>query len=114
MLAGMTSTDNTPFPHLFAPLDLGFCTLPNRVLMGSMHIGLEDHARDFGKLAEYFSARAHGCVWLIVTGGFSPNVAGWLKPFSSRVSSRSRVPAHLRNTGAVHAPGGRICLQIPH
>ncbi|TAN01003.1 MAG: FAD-dependent oxidoreductase, partial [Rhodanobacteraceae bacterium] len=104
----------TPYPHLFAPLDLGFCTLPNRVLMGSMHTGLEDRARDFGKLAEYFAARAHGGVGLMVTGGFSPNVEGWLKPFSSRLSSRWRVAPHRRITGAVHTAGGRICLQILH
>jgi len=104
----------TTFPHLFAPLDLGFCTLPNRVLMGSMHTGLEDHARDFGKLAEYFAARARGGVGLMVTGGFSPNIAGWLKPFSSRLSSRWQVSPHRRITHAVHAAGGRICLQILH
>ncbi|HJR13590.1 MAG TPA: NADPH-dependent 2,4-dienoyl-CoA reductase [Rhodanobacteraceae bacterium] len=104
----------TTFPHLLAPLDLGFCTLPNRVLMGSMHTGLEDRARDFGKLAEYFAARARGGVGLMVTGGFSPNIAGWLKPFSSRLSSRWQVAPHRRITGAVHAAGGRICLQILH
>ena len=104
----------TTFPHLFTPLDLGFCTLPNRVLMGSMHTGLEDHARDFGKLAEYFAARARGGVGLMVTGGFSPNIAGWLKPFSSRLSSRWQVAPHRRITESVHAAGGRICLQILH
>jgi 2,4-dienoyl-CoA reductase (NADPH2) len=112
MLAAMTDTHS--FPHLLAPLDLGFCTLPNRVLMGSMHTGLEDHARDFGKLAEYFAARARGDVGLMVTGGFSPNIAGWLKPFSSRLSSRWQVGAHRRITEAVHAAGGRICLQVLH
>ncbi|HVX05374.1 MAG TPA: NADPH-dependent 2,4-dienoyl-CoA reductase [Rhodanobacteraceae bacterium] len=113
----MTSLDNpasAAFPHLFTPLDLGFCTLPNRVLMGSMHTGLEDRARDFGKLAEYFAARARGGVGLMVTGGFSPNVSGWLKPFSSRLSSRWQVAPHRRITGSVHAAGGRICLQILH
>ena len=104
----------TTFPHLFAPLDLGFCTLPNRVLMGSMHTGLEDHARDFGKLAEYFAARARGGAGLMVTGGFSPNIAGWLKPFASRLSSRWQVAPHKRITQAVHAADGRICLQILH
>jgi 2,4-dienoyl-CoA reductase (NADPH2) len=108
------ATQSHPYPHLLAPLDLGFCTLPNRVLMGSMHTGLEDHARDFGKLAEYFAARARGGVGLMVTGGFSPNIRGWLKPFASRLSSRFQVPAHRRITGAVHAAGGRICLQILH
>ncbi|WIG56243.1 MAG: 2,4-dienoyl-CoA reductase [NADPH] [Rhodanobacteraceae bacterium] len=117
MLAAMTSSDSSDraaFPHLFAPLDLGFCTLPNRVLMGSMHTGLEDHARDFGKLAEYFAARARGGVGLMVTGGFSPNIAGWLKPFSSRLSSRWQVAPHRRITEAVRAAGGCICLQILH
>ena len=112
MLAAMTDTHS--FPHLLAPLDLGFCTLPNRVLMGSMHTGLEDHARDFGKLAEYFAARARGGAGLMVTGGFSPNIAGWLKPFSSRLSSRWQAAPHRRITEAVHAAGGRICLQILH
>ncbi|HEX7369010.1 MAG TPA: NADPH-dependent 2,4-dienoyl-CoA reductase [Rhodanobacteraceae bacterium] len=113
----MTSTDapaTATYPHLFAPLDLGFVTLPNRVLMGSMHTGLEDHARDYGKLAEYFAARARGGVGLMVTGGFSPNFAGWLKPFSSRLSSRWQVRSHRCITDAVHAAGGRICLQILH
>lgn len=117
MLARMTSSDPRPgntYPHLFAPLDLGFCTLPNRVLMGSMHTGLEDRVRDFGKLAEYFAARARGGVGLMVTGGFSPNVAGWLKPLSSRLSSRWQAAKHRRITEAVHAAGGRICLQILH
>jgi 2,4-dienoyl-CoA reductase (NADPH2) len=113
MLAAMTAAA-TRYPQLFTPLDLGFCTLPNRVLMGSMHTGLEDHARDFGKLAEYFATRARGGVGLMVTGGFSPNVAGWLKPFSSRLSMPWQVRAHRRITGAVHAGGGRICLQILH
>ncbi|HLI19107.1 MAG TPA: NADPH-dependent 2,4-dienoyl-CoA reductase [Rhodanobacteraceae bacterium] len=113
----MTSSDPRPgntYPHLFTPLDLGFCTLPNRVLMGSMHTGLEDRARDFGKLAEYFAVRARGGVGLMVTGGFSPNVAGWLKPFSSRLSSHWQAAKHRRITEAVHAAGGRICLQILH
>ncbi|HET9819016.1 MAG TPA: NAD(P)-binding protein, partial [Rhodanobacteraceae bacterium] len=117
MLAAMTpsgTATTTPYPHLFAPLDLGFCTLPNRVLMGSMHTGLEDHARDFGKLAEYFAARARGGVGLMVTGGFSPNIEGWLKPFASRLSLRWQVPPHRRITDAVHQAGGRICLQILH
>ncbi|HET9190847.1 MAG TPA: NADPH-dependent 2,4-dienoyl-CoA reductase [Rudaea sp.] len=110
----MTDAAATPYPHLFAPLDLGFATLPNRVLMGSMHTGLEDHARDFGKLAAYFAARARGGVGLMVTGGFSPNIAGWLKPFASRLSMPWHVGPHRQVTRAVHAEGGRICLQILH
>ncbi|KGM54273.1 2,4-dienoyl-CoA reductase [Lysobacter arseniciresistens ZS79] len=102
------------YPHLFAPLDLGFCTLPNRVLMGSMHTGLEDRARDFPRLAAYFAERAAGGVGLIVTGGFSPNITGWLKPFGGTLSSRWQVGRHRQVTGAVYAQGGRICLQILH
>jgi len=106
--------NQSPYPHLLAPLDLGFVTLPNRVLMGSMHTGLEDHARDFDKLAAYFAERARGGVGLIVTGGFSPNIAGWLKPFASRLSMPWHVARHRKITSAVHAEGGRICLQILH
>ncbi|MBS0556413.1 MAG: FAD-dependent oxidoreductase [Proteobacteria bacterium] len=105
---------SNPYPHLLAPLDLGFVTLPNRVLMGSMHTGLEDHKRDFGKLAAYFAARARGGVGLMVTGGFSPNIAGWLKPLSSRLSMPWHVAPHKQIARAVHAGGGRICLQILH
>lgn len=102
------------YPHLFAPLDLGFCTLRNRVLMGSMHTGLEDKAADFPKLAAYFAERAAGGVGLIVTGGFSPNLAGWLKPFGGTMRFPWEVRRHRQVTGAVHAHGGRICLQILH
>ena len=104
----------TPYPHLFAPLDLGFVTLPNRVLMGSMHTGLEDHARDYEKLAAYFAARARGGVGLMVTGGIAPNLEGWLKPFSGTMSRSWHVPRHRKVTHAVHAEGGRICMQILH
>src|SRR6185437_13991705 len=102
------------YPNLFAPLDLGFVTLPNRVLMGSMHTGLEDHARDFDRLAAYFAERARGGVGLMVTGGFAPNIAGWLKPFAGRLSMPWHVSRHRKVTHAVHAEGGRICLQILH
>jgi len=102
------------YPNLLAPLDLGFTTLPNRVLMGSMHTGLEDRARDFDKLAAYFAERARGGVGLMVTGGFAPSIAGWLTPFASRLSMPWQVAPHRRITGAVHAEGGRICLQILH
>ncbi|GAB6196355.1 FAD-dependent oxidoreductase [Lysobacter xanthus] len=102
------------YPHLLAPLDLGFCTLRNRVLMGSMHTGLEDHARDFPKLAAYFAERAAGGVGLMVTGGFSPNVRGWLKPLSGTLSMPWQVRRHRQVTAAVHAHDARICLQILH
>jgi 2,4-dienoyl-CoA reductase (NADPH2) len=105
---------NPHFPHLFAPLDLGFTTLPNRVLMGSMHTGLEDHRRDYEKLAVYFAERARGGVGLMVTGGLAPNIAGWLKPFGGRLSMPWHVERHRKVTRAVHAEHGRICLQILH
>ncbi|HEU0306649.1 MAG TPA: NADPH-dependent 2,4-dienoyl-CoA reductase [Lysobacter sp.] len=110
----MTATPHPAFPNLFAPLDLGFCTLPNRVLMGSMHTGLEDKARDFPKLAAYFGERAEGGVGLMVTGGFSPNIEGWLKPFGGTLRWPWHVGKHRQVTRAVHAHGGRICLQILH
>jgi 2,4-dienoyl-CoA reductase (NADPH2) len=102
------------YPHLFAPLDLGFATLPNRVLMGSMHTGLEDHARDFDKLAVYFAERARGGVALMVTGGIAPSIEGWLTPFGGRLSMPWHVARHRKITHAVHAEGGRICMQILH
>jgi len=102
------------YPHLFAPLDLGFTVLPNRILMGSMHTGLEDRARDFSRLAAYFAARARGGVGLIVTGGIAPNRAGWVAPFAGKLSSRREIARHRLITDAVHAEGGRICMQILH
>ena len=104
----------SPYPHLFRPLDLGFTTLRNRVLMGSMHTGLEDRAADFPKLAAYFAERAAGGAGLIVTGGFAPNIVGWLKPFASRMSMPWHVRRHRQVTSAVHAHDGRICLQLLH
>jgi len=102
------------YPHLLAPLDLGFVTLPNRVLMGSMHTGLEDRARDYEKLAAYFATRARGGVGLMVTGGIAPNIEGWLSPFAGRMSMPWHVVRHRKVTRAVHAEGGRICMQILH
>jgi 2,4-dienoyl-CoA reductase (NADPH2) len=105
---------SVPYPHLLAPLNLGFLTLKNRVLMGSMHTGLEDHARDYGRLAAYFAERARGGVGLMVTGGIAPNFAGSLAPFASKLSWPWEVTRHRRVTEAVHAEGGRICMQILH
>jgi 2,4-dienoyl-CoA reductase (NADPH2) len=102
------------YPNLFAPLDLGHVTLPNRILMGSMHTGLEDKARDYDKLAAYFAERARGGVGLMVTGGISPSIEGWLKPFGGRLTLPWHKPRHRKLTQAVHAEGGRICLQILH
>jgi 2,4-dienoyl-CoA reductase (NADPH2) len=102
------------YPHLFAPLDLGFLTLRNRIVMGSMHTGLEDRARDYPKLAAYFAERARGGVGLIVTGGIAPNVAGWIGPFAGKLNTRREVARHRLVTQAVHAEGGRVCMQILH
>jgi 2,4-dienoyl-CoA reductase (NADPH2) len=102
------------YPRLFAPLDLGFLRLPNRIVMGSMHTGLEDRARDYPKLAAYFAERARGGAGLLVSGGIAPNRAGWAKPFAGKLSSSREVDRHRLVTEAVHAAGGRICMQILH
>jgi len=103
-----------PYPHLLEPLDLGFTQLRNRVLMGSMHTGLEDDSRLFPRLTEYFAERARGGVGLIVTGGFAPNIEGWAAPFSGRLSTHAAAAKHRPITAAVHAEGGKIALQILH
>jgi len=110
MAGGMTEY----YPHLFTPLDLGFTTLPNRVLMGSMHTGLEESRNGFEKMAAYFAERAQGEVGLIVTGGIAPNRAGWVAPFSAKLTTTREARRHRVITGAVHAAGGKICLQILH
>lgn len=102
------------YPHLLAPLDLGFTTLKNRVLMGSMHTGLEDKTDDIPKLATYFAERARGDVALMVTGGYAPNIEGWLSPFGSRMATTSLAKKHRVITNAVHHEGGKIALQILH
>jgi 2,4-dienoyl-CoA reductase (NADPH2) len=102
------------YPHLLAPLDLGFAKLRNRVLMGSMHTGLEDHPKHFPRLTAYFAERARGGVGLIVTGGFAPNIAGWTSPFGGRLTTHAAAARHRPITDAVHAEGGHIALQILH
>ncbi|WP_019970917.1 FAD-dependent oxidoreductase [Mycobacterium sp. 141] len=102
------------YPNLLSPLDLGFTTLRNRVVMGSMHTGLEDRARDTDKLAQYFAERARGGVGLIITGGYAPNKTGWLLPLASALTSSADAHRHRRITGAVHRAGGKIALQILH
>jgi len=104
----------SPYPHLLRPLDLGFTTLKNRVLMGSMHTGLEEGKGSTDKLAAYFAERARGQVGLIVTGGIAPNRAGWVAPFSAKLSSSPEVKKHKPITTAVHSEGGKICMQILH
>ena len=101
------------YPNLLKPLDLGFTQIRNRVLMGSMHTGLED-GRDLSKLAAYFRERAEGQVGLIVTGGFAPNIAGWAKPFAGRLTTSGAARRHRLVTDAVHQAGGKIALQILH
>ncbi len=86
------------YPHLLAPLDLGHLTLPNRVVMGSMHTGLEDHARDFPKLAAYFAERARGGAALMVTGGYAPNIEGTLYPMASKLTTRREARQHRQVT----------------
>uniref|UniRef100_UPI0016028583 NADPH-dependent 2,4-dienoyl-CoA reductase n=1 Tax=Nocardioides pelophilus TaxID=2172019 RepID=UPI0016028583 len=109
------STDPaTAYPHLLAPLTLGPLTLRNRVVMGSMHTGLEDSALNTGKLAAYFAERARGGTGLIITGGYSPNKRGWLKPLASEMTSRLQAMRHREITGAVHAEGGAIAMQVLH
>ncbi|QSE94147.1 NADPH-dependent 2,4-dienoyl-CoA reductase [Rhodococcus pseudokoreensis] len=104
----------TQFPQLLAPLDLGFTTLKNRVIMGSIHTGLEDRAKDVPRLAEYFAERARGGVALIVTGGYAPNRTGWLLPFGAKLTNRVEARRHRAITKAVHDEGGKIALQILH
>jgi 2,4-dienoyl-CoA reductase (NADPH2) len=102
------------YPHLLAPLDLGFTTLRNRVLMGSMHTNLEEAKGGFTKLAAFYAERAKGGVGLIVTGGIAPNLRGRLTPFGSQLSWPWQVAKHRKVTEAVHAAGGKIALQILH
>ncbi len=102
------------YPHLLAPLDLGFTTLKNRVLMGSMHTGLEDGRKHFERMAVFFAERARGEVGLIVTGGFAPNIEGWAKPFAGTLATSGAARRHKLITDAVHAEGGKIAMQILH
>ncbi|MFJ4716844.1 FAD-dependent oxidoreductase [Streptomyces sp. NPDC088785] len=102
------------YPHLLAPLDLGFTTLPNRVLMGSMHVGLEEAENGFARMAEFYATRARGGVGLMVTGGIAPNEAG--RPWSggAKLTTEEEAAQHREVTDAVHAAGGRIAMQILH
>lgn len=102
------------YPHLLSPLDLGFTTLPNRVIMGSMHTGLEEHERGFERLAAFYAERARGGAGLIVTGGIAPNDAG--RPFEggARLTTEEEAAEHRVITDAVHAEGGKIAMQILH
>ncbi len=102
------------YPHLLAPLDLGFTTLKNRVLMGSMHIGLEEAPNGYNRMAAFYAERAAGGVGLIVTGGISPNDAGLTFAGGAKLDSREEADKHKVITEAVHAAGGKIAMQILH
>ncbi len=102
------------YPKLFEPLNLGFTTLKNRALMGSMHTGLEEKNDGYKKMAAFYGERAKGGVGLIVTGGIAPSIAGWVGPFASRLTNSRTAKKHRVITDEVHKNGGKICLQILH
>jgi 2,4-dienoyl-CoA reductase (NADPH2) len=102
------------YPHLFQPLDLGFTTLKNRVIMGSMHTGLEEEKNGYDRMAAYFAERAKGDVGLMVTGGIAPNRQGWTAPFTSKITNKLEARKHKKITKAVHKADGKICMQILH
>ncbi|MBX9426995.1 MULTISPECIES: NADPH-dependent 2,4-dienoyl-CoA reductase [Streptomyces] len=104
----------TPYPHLLSPLDLGFTTLPNRVIMGSMHVGLEETEHGFERMAAFYAERARGGVGLIVTGGIAPNDAGRPWDGGAKLTTAEEVAEHRLITDAVHGAGGRIAMQILH
>ncbi|MEU6485802.1 NADPH-dependent 2,4-dienoyl-CoA reductase [Streptomyces sp. NPDC046887] len=110
-----TPTPNpSPYPHLLSPLDLGFTTLPNRVLMGSMHVGLEEAENGFARMAAFYAERARGGVGLIVTGGIAPNEEGRPYEGGAKLTTPEEAERHREVTDAVHAAGGRIAMQILH
>ena len=109
-----TVTDHTVYPHLFRPLDLGFTQLKNRVIMGSMHTGLEELPDGHKRMAAFYSERARGGVGLIVTGGIGPNEEGSTHPSTVRLDTDEAIKNHKEVTDAVHIAGGKICMQILH
>ncbi|MGW6349188.1 oxidoreductase, partial [Streptomyces sp. NPDC055080] len=104
----------SPYPTLLSPLDLGFTTLPNRVLMGSMHIGLEEAEHGFTRMAAFYAERARGGVGLMVTGGIAPSERACSFPGGARMTTEAEAAQHTEITTAVHAAGGRIAMQILH
>lgn len=102
------------YPNLLNPLDLGFTTLPNRVLMGSMHVGLEEAPNGFERMAEFYATRARGGVGLIVTGGIAPNELGRPWDGGAKLTTEAEAKEHAAITAAVHAEGGKIAMQILH
>ncbi|MEJ6811951.1 MAG: FAD-dependent oxidoreductase [Pseudomonadales bacterium] len=109
-----TSEPSSAYPHLLAPLDLGFTRLKNRVIMGSMHTGLEEAKNGFERLAAYYAERARGGVGLIVTGGISPNQQGLTFNGAAALDKADKVAQHHLVTDAVHQAGSKICMQILH
>ena len=106
--------NQTAYPHLLQPLDLGFTTLKNRVLMGSMHLGLEEAPQGFERMAAFYAERARGGVALIVTGGIGPNKEGAVHAHAAQMATAEDAKKHKIVTEAVHAEGGKICMQILH
>ena len=105
---------SSKYPHLLQPLNLGFTTLKNRVIMGSMHTGLEEEKNGYDRMAAYFAERAKGQVGLIVTGGIAPNRQGWTAPFTSKITNKREANRHKKITKSVHENDGKICMQILH
>ena len=105
---------NSSYQHMLEPLDLGFTSLKNRIVMGSMHTGLEDRFYNYGKLAAYFARRAQGGVAMMITGGISPNREGWLLPAGGTMNTKADVINHRRVTKAVHKHDSKIVMQILH
>ena len=112
--ANPIAATNVPYPHIFQPLDLGHTQLKNRIVMGSMHTGLEDRFYNYGKLAAYFAERAKGGVAMMITGGISPNREGWLLPAGGTMNTKLDVINHQRVTRAVHRHDSKIIMQILH
>ena len=104
----------TTYPHMLAPLDLGFTTLKNRVLMGSMHVGLEEAKDGFARMAAFYAERARGGVGLIVTGGIAPNERARPMPGGAAMTTQEEADKHKVVTQAVHDAGSKICMQILH
>ena len=102
------------YPLMLSPLDLGFTTLKNRVLMGSMHVGLEEAKNGFERMAAFYAERARGGVALMVTGGIAPNDRARPMPGGARMTTPQEAEQHKVVTDAVHAAGGKICMQILH
>ena len=109
-----TSTPPSAYPTLLSPIQAGPLTLRNRVMMGSMHTGFEERTRDLPKLAAYLARRAEGGAALLVTGGYAPNVEGWLLPGGSMMASKRMADNHRRVTDAVHSHGAHVVLQLLH